>query len=85
MFVLRQTFGEHVAVVAAVSRCARPRRRHRTVGPVRLLQALGVAAGLSGTQGVLTRQHVYSPREAALNVMAPDLELGRLLSATPPR
>ena len=50
-----------------------------------LLQALGVAAGLAGTQGVLTRQQVYSPREAALKALAPDIELGRLLSATPAR
>src|SRR5947209_14428964 len=31
-----------------------------------LLQALGISAGIAGTQGVLTRQQVYSPRTALM-------------------
>jgi hypothetical protein len=50
-----------------------------------LLQALGVAAGLAGTRGVLTRQQVYPRAKRRPEAIAPDVELGRLLSATPPR
>jgi hypothetical protein len=47
-----------------------------------LLQALGIAAGLAGTQGVLTRQQVYSPRTVALKLLAPGAHLGGMLAAT---
>jgi hypothetical protein len=58
-------------------------------GSADLLQALGISAGLAGTQGVLTRQVVYSPRTAALKALAPGADLGGMLSTataggTPP-
>ncbi|MFZ0043797.1 MAG: hypothetical protein WAK93_20980, partial [Solirubrobacteraceae bacterium] len=40
-----------------------------------LLQALGISAGLAGTQGVVTRQTAYSPRTVALDQVA--LSTGR--------
>jgi hypothetical protein len=50
-------------------------------GTTDLLQALGISAGLAGTQGVLTRQVVYSPRTAALKALAPGADLGGMLAA----
>ena len=50
-------------------------------GSVDLLQALGISAGVAGTQGVLTRQVVYSPRTAALKALAPGADLGGMLTA----
>jgi hypothetical protein len=49
-------------------------------GTTDLLQALGISAGLAGTQGVLTRQVVYSPRTAALKALAPGADLGGMLA-----
>jgi hypothetical protein len=51
-------------------------------GATDLLQALGVAAGLAGTQGVLTRQQVYSPRTVALRQLAPAAGLTGILSGS---
>lgn len=55
-------------------------------GETNLLHALGVAAGLSGTQGVLTRQQVYSPRTVALNALAAarGQAAGTIVGAPPP-
>jgi hypothetical protein len=50
-------------------------------GSTDLLQALGISAGLAGTQGALTRQVVYSPRSAALTALAPGIDLGGLPTA----
>jgi hypothetical protein len=50
-------------------------------GTVDLLQALGIAAGLSGTQGALTRPLVYSSRTAALKALAPAAHLGGMLES----
>ena len=50
-------------------------------GSADLLQALGISAGLAGTQGVLTRQVVYSPRTVALKALAPGADLGGMLTA----
>ena len=47
-------------------------------GSADLLQALGISAGLAGTQGVLTRQVVYSPR----TVPGPRLSRGRCVSGS---
>ena len=51
-------------------------------GATDLLQALGVSAGLAGTQGVLTRQQVYSPRSVALTRLAPGAGLAGILSGS---
>jgi hypothetical protein len=45
-----------------------------------LVQALGVAAGLAGAQGVLTRQQVFSPKTVALAQLASESGLASLLS-----
>ena len=39
-------------------------------GNADLLSALGISAGLAGTQGVLTRQQVHSPRSVAIEELA---------------
>jgi hypothetical protein len=46
-----------------------------------LLQALGISVGLAGTQGVLTRQQVFSPQTVALELLsAGSAGLGGLLA-----